>query len=1146
MQQTSPIDSRLRRHSSGRGVLRPSTQPRTFDLERDRTERISEFGESFPIWRHLIVNIHHPKGFHLNKRSCEMPQTAFPATNDFSEDRASRRSDRSHGSGRFILDPQSLTPKIQAVNATMPIRSILSNVIDMNSLKFHFAPVVTAILATTSALVSAATFTDRPQFVAANPGLEIINFEDLAPPGNIVLLQQPHRGMTFEGGRDFLSLNPNYVNVADRAHPWELGFSTPSDMAFVNITTGYVMRITLDQLYGAVGLLVNISLTDNVQGRVQAYSNGTLVGDMVVQTSNRFDTFVGFTDARGIDRIDISATSQTSGHFVMIDDLHFGNPVEDLSDVPIELEWMPVGYPGNRPDSNGLGAVPYNFRIAKHEITNALYAEFLNAKAKSDPHGLYNTNMGFDPRGGIVRTGTPGAYTYATIKNMANKPVSCTSFLDAARMANWMHNGQGDGSTETGAYDMSRAFPTRLPNAKYFIPNENEWHKAAYFDPRQGSGANRYYWLFPTRSHNDPTPAQTNGSGEISNPGANVANYGSGAFWNGLRGHLTTVGSAGRASESYFGTADQGGNVMEWIETLMESNNRGFRGGAWTLPVSYLRSDFRGYNGQTDENNLIGFRLAAAAPTVAITMMTSSVLEDGGEPLIARISRTGDTDEALQVNLSIAGTAKLGTDFTLAGDERVQLTIPAGEDEAILRIEPLPNRLAQLDRSVTLSVQTGNLYNVISPGTVTGTFRDDDFAPVANADAYKMVEDGVLVIAVADGILANDTDEDDGNGPANLTAEVAAGPTHGELVLHPDGSFSYTPGRDFFGVDSFSYRASDGTNWSQPTTVEIEVQELVEFLLEGSSNPALAGAPGKITHLLTLQNLGPSDASGVALKLDKMVPMGVTLDTAVPTLGVVVGDEWRLDLPEAGIAILRIEYSTSMATAGGVAALATSGTVTAVNQPLAETSGTSRRVETDLLGPASVAIEKTGATPSLKAQTGLFVQTISVTNHNPLAMAGFRLLITNLPAGVEVNNGHGLTADGVPYIDVNQPLASGAAITLSLEFHHPSRSTNFDPAYAISGVFASSPEQPATATDGAVPNRIERLANHDMLIEFATIPGRMYAIEYSDDMEVWQRVIPLVSATNNRTQWVDAGQPKTASHPSTKAARYYRIVPLTE
>ena len=68
--------------------------------------------------------------------------------------------------------------------------------------------------------------------------------------------------------------------------------------------------------------------------------------------------------------------------------------------------------------------------------------------------------------------------------------------------------------------------------------------------------------------------------GNISNPGANVANYFNGADWNALDGNVTTVGSAGPLSYSFYGTADQGGNVSEWNEALITGSSRRFARGA--------------------------------------------------------------------------------------------------------------------------------------------------------------------------------------------------------------------------------------------------------------------------------------------------------------------------------------------------------------------------------------------------------------------------------------------------------------------------------------------------------------------------------------------------------------------------------------
>jgi hypothetical protein len=51
----------------------------------------------------------------------------------------------------------------------------------------------------------------------------------------------------------------------------------------------------------------------------------------------------------------------------------------------VTIDWVTVGNPGNAADDTGYGAVAGTYQIGKYEVTNAQYAEFLNAKAASDP-----------------------------------------------------------------------------------------------------------------------------------------------------------------------------------------------------------------------------------------------------------------------------------------------------------------------------------------------------------------------------------------------------------------------------------------------------------------------------------------------------------------------------------------------------------------------------------------------------------------------------------------------------------------------------------------------------------------------------------------------------------------------------------------
>jgi len=290
------------------------------------------------------------------------------------------------------------------------------------------------------------------------------------------------------------------------------------------------------------------------------------------------------------------------------------------SAAPIAISTVRVGNGGNASDSNGFGAVAYEYNIGTTEVTNAQYAAFLNAKAKSDPLGLYNDGMGSNARGGIARSGASGSFSYATRANMGDKPVNFVSWYDAIRFANWLNNGQGAGDTETGAYTLlggtstpsSASSITRNPGATWFLTSENEWYKAAYYQPAAQGGDTDNYWLYPTHSNSAPTIATADSVGAISNPGANVANYAEGADWNSLDGNLTSVGSAGALSASFYGTSDQAGNVFEWNESLLTSN-RGIRGGMFANTANNLRALVQSASNPTNEAMGIGFRVATVA-----------------------------------------------------------------------------------------------------------------------------------------------------------------------------------------------------------------------------------------------------------------------------------------------------------------------------------------------------------------------------------------------------------------------------------------------------------------------------------------------------------------------------------------------------
>ncbi len=306
--------------------------------------------------------------------------------------------------------------------------------------------------------------------------------------------------------------------------------------------------------------------------------------------------------------------------------------------LAITIPTVPVNNAGNAADATGYGAVSYDYRIGVTEVTNAQYAAFLNAKAASDPLALYDPNMS-SGLGGITRSGIDGSYAYAPIAGRANLPVNYVTWYDAIRFANWMNNGQGNGDTETGAYTLlgGTIVPsngpsiTRNPGATWVLTSENEWYKAAYFNPASNS-----YFAYPTSSNSVPVAGAPPG-------GSNSANY------NFAVGDLTRV-AAYVNSESPYGTFDQGGNVWEWNESLDFGSFRGIRGGAWYDIPAFLQASVRGYGGAGDSGSNLGFRVAIVPEPTTSALLGVALLVLGG--LSLRRKRKGDITGSVENLLS--------------------------------------------------------------------------------------------------------------------------------------------------------------------------------------------------------------------------------------------------------------------------------------------------------------------------------------------------------------------------------------------------------------------------------------------------------------------------------------------------------------
>jgi VCBS repeat-containing protein len=110
----------------------------------------------------------------------------------------------------------------------------------------------------------------------------------------------------------------------------------------------------------------------------------------------------------------------------------------------------------------------------------------------------------------------------------------------------------------------------------------------------------------------------------------------------------------------------------------------------------------------------------------------------------------------------------------------------------------------------------------LASALATVTLSVQDRAPVAGNDFFSVPEDGTYGVSVGTppgGLLGNDVDA---NGDP-LTAILVNGPSHGTLTFDGDGGFMYHPAADYFGPDSFTYKANDGLLDSNVATVSITV-----------------------------------------------------------------------------------------------------------------------------------------------------------------------------------------------------------------------------------------------------------------------------------------------------------------------------------
>ncbi len=289
-----------------------------------------------------------------------------------------------------------------------------------------------------------------------------------------------------------------------------------------------------------------------------------------------------------------------------------------------------------------VGGVKRPFGIGRLEVTVKQWVKFLNTvdPAGRGPHHLYDateSSSEWPKYGAIDRSSGAGKGHHYSVAypEWADKPYGFADFLRAARFANSLYNGKllsKDAATsggfdfltykvrlsrqtERGMYDLRRKRATRDHKSGFVVPSQNEWIKAAYYDP--SGGGTFSYWKYPTNEgvFGDGTataPGSTTldaSTGDVTNAATQpLATYhASGVpaptwcpaqvqpqsdcssvnpfgidpttYADLYQGSVSTIGQA--KTTSPWGTLDQGGNVVEWTDTITASPSGRKDGRVW-------------------------------------------------------------------------------------------------------------------------------------------------------------------------------------------------------------------------------------------------------------------------------------------------------------------------------------------------------------------------------------------------------------------------------------------------------------------------------------------------------------------------------------------------------------------------------------
>ena len=264
----------------------------------------------------------------------------------------------------------------------------------------------------------------------------------------------------------------------------------------------------------------------------------------------------------------------------------------------------------------------------------------------------------------------------------------------------------------------------------------------------------------------------------------------------------------------------------------------------------------------------------------------------------------------------------------------------------------------------------------------------------------------------------------------------------------------------------------------------------------GGPGAVIAGS--NITCTVTVSNLGPSSATNVVVS--DTFSSNASFSSATGGGGVsnnVV--RWPSIGSLAAGAVTSFNLTLTASGSGTVTNVAAASNSTTDPNPANNNgSATNAQVRTTIV-PATGQFGLSSNTIVLNSQSGLYDESIVVTNTSPITAAAVRVYVEGLRPGVELYNAIG-TNGGRPFVQYNAPLNPGQTVTIVLEFYVPDRLAFTDtfevdavlplPAPAVTGTSFSITRTFTDSSNSAAPR---------FVIEFPTTVGQVYTVIYSDD-----------------------------------------------